>query len=269
LRMPSWNSKRHHVWVFVVLRFFVWSSVPTSQSFHIQHNHQHQHHHPTKLATDNRYLPLRRAALSNNLLHGTLTSYPRVQLTSLFISLVRNSCFSFVCLSISILNRIVTSIDDHDSISNKNMPPHDTASTISMMPPVTTTTTHVTLDDHQDATVHTDSTTTAETTTTTSVVAQRFTTTTGPTKPPTAILRIHGPDQKGIVAAFAQLLHGHGCNIVDSEQHAMDDIFFQRISFDYSSMLTDRQSIETGVKDVCQRLGMYSGTYITAYPVDE
>jgi predicted amino acid-binding ACT domain protein len=140
------------------------------------------------------------------------------------------------------------------------MPPHDTASTITMMPPVTTTIPHSTLVDHQDATVHTDST--AETTTT-SVVPQRFTTTTGPTRPPTAILRIHGPDQKGIVAAFAQLLHGHGCNIVDSEQHAMDDIFFQRISFDYSSMLTDRQSIETGIKDVCQRLGMHSGTSIT------
>ena len=26
-----------------------------------------------------------------------------------------------------------------------------------------------------------------------------------------AVLKIHGPDKKGIVAAFSQLLYGHGC----------------------------------------------------------
>ena len=76
-----------------------------------------------------------------------------------------------------------------------------------------------------------------------------------------AILRIYGPDQKGIVAAFAQLLHGHGCNILDSEQHASGNIFFQRICFDYSTMFTDRQTIEMGISDVCKRFGMQSGTY--------
>ena len=76
-----------------------------------------------------------------------------------------------------------------------------------------------------------------------------------------AILRIYGPDQKGIVAAFAQLLHGHGCNILDSEQHASSNIFFQRICFDYSTMFTDRQTIEMGISDVCKRFGMQSGTY--------
>ena len=74
-----------------------------------------------------------------------------------------------------------------------------------------------------------------------------------------AILRIIGPDQKGIVAAFAQLLHGHGCNIVDSEQHSSEDVFFQRICFDYATLYTDRQTIETGIKDVCRRFGMNSG----------
>ena len=76
--------------------------------------------------------------------------------------------------------------------------------------------------------------------------------------PKTATLRVHGPDQKGIVAAFSQLLYGHGCGIVDSEQstdHAAG-LFFQRIHFDYSSMHTDRITIEGGIKEVCQRFEM-------------
>ena len=28
-----------------------------------------------------------------------------------------------------------------------------------------------------------------------------------------------GPDQSGIVAALAQLLYGHGANILDADQH--------------------------------------------------
>ena len=79
------------------------------------------------------------------------------------------------------------------------------------------------------------------------------------TKSP-AILRIYGPDQKGIVAAFAQLLHGHGCNILDSEQHASNNIFFQRICFDYATMFTDRQTLQMGISDVCKRFNMESGT---------
>ena len=78
------------------------------------------------------------------------------------------------------------------------------------------------------------------------------------TKSP-AILRIYGPDQKGIVAAFAQLLHGHGCNILDSEQHASNNIFFQRICFDYATMFTDRQTLQMGISDVCKRFNMESG----------
>jgi formyltetrahydrofolate deformylase len=77
-----------------------------------------------------------------------------------------------------------------------------------------------------------------------------------------AVLRIHGPDQKGIVSAFAQLLYGHGCNLASSEQHTDASLnFFQRICFDYSTMHTDRQSIATGVKDVCDRFGMTSGKF--------
>lgn len=73
-----------------------------------------------------------------------------------------------------------------------------------------------------------------------------------------AILRIHGPDKKGIVAAFSQLLYGHGCGITNAEQctDSAANLFFQRIAFDYSSMHTDRIAITTGIKEVCERFEM-------------
>lgn len=81
----------------------------------------------------------------------------------------------------------------------------------------------------------------------------------GPTKT-NAILRVHGPDANGIVAAFSQLLYGHGCGIVDSEQHTDHSakLFFQRIHFDYSKMHTDKISLITGIKEVCGRFSMES-----------
>ena len=65
-------------------------------------------------------------------------------------------------------------------------------------------------------------------------------------------------DKKGIVAAFAQLLYGHGCNIIDAEQHTDVDAnrFFQRIVFDYGDMHTDRISLSSGIDEVCTRFGM-------------
>lgn len=73
-----------------------------------------------------------------------------------------------------------------------------------------------------------------------------------------AVLRIHGPDKKGIVAAFSQLLYGHGCGIVHAEQSTdkSANLFFQRIVFDYSTMHTDRITIENGIKEVCARFEM-------------
>lgn len=73
-------------------------------------------------------------------------------------------------------------------------------------------------------------------------------------------LRVHGPDSKGIVAAFSQLLYGHGCGIFDSEQStdrsASPAVFFQRIKFDHASIITDRVTLETGIKEVCTRFQM-------------
>jgi formyltetrahydrofolate deformylase len=73
-----------------------------------------------------------------------------------------------------------------------------------------------------------------------------------------ATLRVYGPDQKGIVAAFSQLIYGHGCGIVDSEQSTdlQSNLFFQRIHFNYTSMHTDRITMEQSVKEVCERFQM-------------
>ena len=52
----------------------------------------------------------------------------------------------------------------------------------------------------------------------------------------TATLLVSCPDRRGIVAALAQVLYGHGANILDADQHT--DVaagqFFQRIRFDLS-----------------------------------
>jgi formyltetrahydrofolate deformylase len=49
----------------------------------------------------------------------------------------------------------------------------------------------------------------------------------------TAVLLLTCPDARGIVAAVAAFLSGHGANIVDVEQHTDDDdgLFFQRVEF--------------------------------------
>jgi formyltetrahydrofolate deformylase len=73
-----------------------------------------------------------------------------------------------------------------------------------------------------------------------------------------AILLVHGPDRKGIVAAFSQTLFGHGCGIVSSEQHTDVEsmVFYQRIVFDAAELHTDRVSLERGIDEVASRLGM-------------
>jgi formyltetrahydrofolate deformylase len=74
----------------------------------------------------------------------------------------------------------------------------------------------------------------------------------------TATLLVCCPDRKGIVASLAQVLYGHGANILDSDQH-IDPIaamFFQRIRFDLSSLNTDRVSLEFGIREVAERFAM-------------
>lgn len=73
-----------------------------------------------------------------------------------------------------------------------------------------------------------------------------------------ATLLVSCPDRRGIVAALAQVLYGHGANILDSDQHtdARAGVFFQRIRFDEGELHTDRATLEAAVAEVAERMGM-------------
>src|SRR5262252_7514623 len=73
-----------------------------------------------------------------------------------------------------------------------------------------------------------------------------------------ATLLVGCPDRKGIVASLAQVLYGHGANILDSDQHSdpVANLFFQRIRFDMTSLNTDKVALENGIREVGERFGM-------------
>lgn len=74
----------------------------------------------------------------------------------------------------------------------------------------------------------------------------------------TATLLVSCKDRRGIVAALAQLLYGHGANILDADQHTDADVgqFFQRIRFDMKELHTDRVALAHGVAEVAERFAM-------------
>jgi formyltetrahydrofolate deformylase len=76
--------------------------------------------------------------------------------------------------------------------------------------------------------------------------------------PPTATVLVTCADRRGIVAALAQVLHGHGANILDSDQHSdlLAKKFFQRIRFDAAELHTDRSTLERALAEVAERFGM-------------
>jgi formyltetrahydrofolate deformylase len=73
-----------------------------------------------------------------------------------------------------------------------------------------------------------------------------------------ATLLVACQDRKGLVASLAQVLYGHGANILDSDQHSdpVAGMFFQRLRFDLSSLTTDRVSLEQGIREVGERMAM-------------
>jgi len=74
----------------------------------------------------------------------------------------------------------------------------------------------------------------------------------------TSTLLVSCRDKRGIVAALAQLLYGHGANILDADQHTDVDAgqFFQRIRFDTRELHTDRVTLSRGIAEVAERFGM-------------
>jgi formyltetrahydrofolate deformylase len=73
-----------------------------------------------------------------------------------------------------------------------------------------------------------------------------------------ATILVSCPDRRGLVAALAQLLYGHGINILDADQHndASANQFFQRIHVDLSEMHADRVTLEHAVGEVAERFHM-------------
>ncbi len=75
-----------------------------------------------------------------------------------------------------------------------------------------------------------------------------------------ATLLVSCPDRRGLVAALAQVLAGHGANILDANQHTdpLAKQFFQRIRFDAAELLTDKGTLERAINEVTDRFAMRS-----------
>ncbi|MGD8863852.1 MAG: formyltetrahydrofolate deformylase [Myxococcales bacterium] len=73
-----------------------------------------------------------------------------------------------------------------------------------------------------------------------------------------ATLLVSCPDRRGLVAGLAQLLYGHGVNILDADQHTDTSAgqFFQRIRMDLSELHTDRVALQRGIDEVAERFQM-------------
>lgn len=71
-------------------------------------------------------------------------------------------------------------------------------------------------------------------------------------------LLVSCPDRRGIVAGLAQLLAGHGVNILDSDQHTDREAgqFFQRIRCDLTELTTDRGTLMRALDEVANRFSM-------------
>jgi formyltetrahydrofolate deformylase len=73
-----------------------------------------------------------------------------------------------------------------------------------------------------------------------------------------ATLLVCCPDRRGIVATLAQVLYGHGVNILDAEQHTdlAAGIFFQRIRFDLAELHSDATALEGAIGQLAERMDM-------------
>lgn len=74
----------------------------------------------------------------------------------------------------------------------------------------------------------------------------------------TAVMLVSCQDRPGLVAALAQLLYGHGANILDADQHTDREagMFFQRIHFDRAQMHIDQLGLERAIGEVAARFEM-------------
>ena len=73
-----------------------------------------------------------------------------------------------------------------------------------------------------------------------------------------AALLVSCADRPGLVAGLAQVLYGHGANILSADQHTDSEAgqFFQRIRFDAAGLHTDRGTLEKAIDEVAARFEM-------------
>uniref|UniRef100_A0A7S1XGI2 ACT domain-containing protein n=1 Tax=Compsopogon caeruleus TaxID=31354 RepID=A0A7S1XGI2_9RHOD len=82
-----------------------------------------------------------------------------------------------------------------------------------------------------------------------------------------ATLLVSCPDRKGVVAALGQLLYGHGCNIVESDQVTLheEQQYFQRISFHYDQMHVGPANVDVLERAVEELGAAYDMKWQVAY----
>lgn len=78
------------------------------------------------------------------------------------------------------------------------------------------------------------------------------------TPPNSATVLVSCPDRPGLVASLAQVLYGHGANILAADQHTDSEVghFFQRVRFDAANLHTDRLTLRQAIGEVAERFGM-------------
>ena len=76
--------------------------------------------------------------------------------------------------------------------------------------------------------------------------------------PNTATVLVSCPDRPGLVAALAQVLYGHGANILAADQHTDSAAgrFVQRIRFDAGTLHKDRLALQGAIAEVAGRFDM-------------
>lgn len=81
------------------------------------------------------------------------------------------------------------------------------------------------------------------------------------------MLLLQCSDQKGVIAAVAQLLFGFGCNIVSSDQFtdASSGMFFQRLEFDYSEIVIGAGNYAVLERAIAELANRYSMSWKIAY----
>jgi formyltetrahydrofolate deformylase len=87
--------------------------------------------------------------------------------------------------------------------------------------------------------------------------------------PDSAILLIHCPDQKGIVAAVSGFLYQHGANILHADQHQDNEmaLFFMRVEWALSDFTLDDAGFRREFAELAKRFAMnWRVAYSSARP---